>query len=161
MLHAAAPGRLSLCTSGHHPAPDALSTASLPPAPCISRVRNIAEVHTAEGNLYLFLAIDRTSKYDVARLVRKDKLAAAQFLHDLIGPWVIEEALNGETFAIYIERNSSRCPTPTPVPDLGSLSTHKIPDQQKYSGQTSDTSLRKTLMNLALRLTRPAPSSRP
>jgi len=46
---------------------------------------DIAEVHTAEGKLYLFVAIDRTSKFAFARLVKKvGKMAAAQFLRDLI-----------------------------------------------------------------------------
>ena len=41
--------------------------------------------HTAEGKLYLFVAIDRTSKFAVARLVAKaGKMAAAQVLRDLI-----------------------------------------------------------------------------
>ena len=46
---------------------------------------DLAEVHTAEGKLYLFVAIDRTSKFAFARLVTKaGKIAAAQFLRDLI-----------------------------------------------------------------------------
>jgi transposase InsO family protein len=46
---------------------------------------DIAEVHTAEGKLYLFVAIDRTSKFAFTWLVKKaGKMAAAQFLRDLI-----------------------------------------------------------------------------
>jgi len=46
---------------------------------------DLAEVHTAEGKLYVFVAIDRTSKFAFARLVEKaGKMAAAQFLRDLI-----------------------------------------------------------------------------
>ena len=46
---------------------------------------DIAEVQTAEGKLYLFVAIDRTSKFAFVRLVHKaGKMAAAQFLRDLI-----------------------------------------------------------------------------
>ena len=46
---------------------------------------DIAEVQTAEGKLYLFVAIDRTSKFAFVRLVQKaGKMAAAQFLRDLI-----------------------------------------------------------------------------
>ncbi|RWR24895.1 IS481 family transposase, partial [Sinirhodobacter populi] len=42
---------------------------------------DIAEVQTAEGKLYLFVAIDRTSKFAFVRLVQKaGKLASAQFL---------------------------------------------------------------------------------
>jgi transposase InsO family protein len=46
---------------------------------------DIAEVHTAEGKLYMFVGIDRTSKFAVTQLVQKaGKMAAAQFLRDLI-----------------------------------------------------------------------------
>ena len=64
---------------------------------------DIAEVHTAEGKLYMFVAIDRTSKFAFARLVRKaGKMAAAQFLRDLIAavPYKIHTLLtdNGIQF---------------------------------------------------------------
>ena len=46
---------------------------------------DIAEVQTAEGKLYMFVGIDRTSKFAVTQLVQKTgKMAAAQFLRDLI-----------------------------------------------------------------------------
>jgi transposase-like protein len=46
---------------------------------------DIAEVQTAEGKLYMFVGIDRTSKFAVTQLVQKaGKMAAAQFLRDLI-----------------------------------------------------------------------------
>lgn len=46
---------------------------------------DIAEVQTAEGKLYMFVGIDRTSKFAVTQLVKKaGKMAAAQFLRDLI-----------------------------------------------------------------------------
>ena len=46
---------------------------------------DIAELQTAEGKLYVFVAIDRTSKFAFAKLVEKaGKMAAAQFLRDLI-----------------------------------------------------------------------------
>lgn len=46
---------------------------------------DIAEVRTEQGKLYMFVAIDRTSKFAFARLVDKaGKLVAAQFLGDLI-----------------------------------------------------------------------------
>ena len=46
---------------------------------------DIAEVQTVEGKLYLFVGIDRTSKFTFTRLVEKaGKMAAAQFLRDLI-----------------------------------------------------------------------------
>jgi transposase InsO family protein len=46
---------------------------------------DIAEVRTQEGKLYLFVAIDRTSKFAFVQLVEKaGKMAAAAFLRDLI-----------------------------------------------------------------------------
>ena len=46
---------------------------------------DIAEVQTAESKLYLFVAIDRTSKFSFAELHQEaGKLAAAAFLHNLI-----------------------------------------------------------------------------
>jgi transposase-like protein len=46
---------------------------------------DIAELQTAEGKPYVFVAIDRTSKFAFARLVgNAGKMAAAQFLRDLI-----------------------------------------------------------------------------
>ena len=46
---------------------------------------DIAEVRTDEGKLYLFVAIDRTSKFAFTRLEEKaGKMAAAQFLRDLV-----------------------------------------------------------------------------
>lgn len=45
---------------------------------------DIAEVRTEEGKLYMFVGIDRTSKFAFARLLGKaGKMAAAQFLRDL------------------------------------------------------------------------------
>ena len=79
----AAARRLSVCPAGDHPASDALLAASLPATPRDQPVAgrrrrqarqekfkaypigffhiDIAEVQTAEGKLYLFVAIDRTS----------------------------------------------------------------------------------------------------
>jgi len=46
---------------------------------------DIAEVQTAEGRLYLFVAIDRTSKFAFVELHQKaGKMAAAAFLRNLI-----------------------------------------------------------------------------
>lgn len=46
---------------------------------------DIAEVRTEEGKLYLFVAVDRTSKFAYAELhLRATKLVAAQFLRNLI-----------------------------------------------------------------------------
>jgi IS30 family transposase len=64
---------------------------------------DIAEVQTAEGKLYMFVAIDRTSKFAYVELVSKaGKMAAAQFLHHLIAilPYAIHTVLtdNGIQF---------------------------------------------------------------
>jgi hypothetical protein len=65
---------------------------------------DIAEVQTAEGKLYLLVAIDRTSKFAYVELHRKaGKMAAAQFLRNLIAllPYSIHTVLtdNGIQFA--------------------------------------------------------------
>src|ERR1700744_6285142 len=65
---------------------------------------DLAEVRTAEGKLYLFVAIDRTSKFAfVAVVERADMRAAAAFLEALIaaGPYRIHTVLtdNGIQFA--------------------------------------------------------------
>src|SRR3954465_6246541 len=64
---------------------------------------DIAEVQTAEGKLYLFVAIDRTSKFAFAELHEKaGKMAAAGFLRNLIAivPYAIHTVLtdNGIQF---------------------------------------------------------------
>jgi transposase InsO family protein len=65
---------------------------------------DIAEVQTAEGKLYLFVAIDRTSKFAVAQLVEKaDRLTAWEFLEAVLEavPYQIHTILtdNGIQFA--------------------------------------------------------------
>ena len=65
---------------------------------------DIAEVATAESKLHLFVAIDRTSKFAVARLVeRANTEAATDFLHALVEaiPYHIHTVLtdNGIQFA--------------------------------------------------------------
>ena len=64
---------------------------------------DIAEVRTQEGKLYLFVAIDRTSKFTFVQLVKKaGKVAAAEFLRKLIKalPYTIHTILtdNGIQF---------------------------------------------------------------
>ena len=64
---------------------------------------DIAEVRTQEGKLYLFVAIDRTSKFAFVQLVEKaGKMAAVAFLRDLIKalPYAIHTILtdNGIQF---------------------------------------------------------------
>ncbi|AFW00166.1 transposase [Gluconobacter oxydans H24] len=65
---------------------------------------DIAEVQTAEGKLYLFVAIDRTSKFAVTQLVGKaDRKTAWEFLEHLLSiiPYRIHTILtdNGIHFA--------------------------------------------------------------
>ena len=65
---------------------------------------DIAEVQTAEGKLYLFVAIDRTSKFAVTQLVEKaDRKTAWEFLEYLLSiiPYRIHTILtdNGIQFA--------------------------------------------------------------
>jgi len=65
---------------------------------------DLAEVRTAEGKLYLFVAIDRTSKFTfVERVERADMRAAAAFLEALVAavPYRIHSVLtdNGIQFA--------------------------------------------------------------
>src|SRR3546814_18517625 len=64
---------------------------------------DLAEVRTAEGKLYLFVAIDRTSKFAYAELHDKAaKMVAAQFLRNLVAavPYAIHTVLtdNGIQF---------------------------------------------------------------
>ena len=64
---------------------------------------DIAEVRTAEGKLYLHVAIDRTSKFAYAELHKSQtKMIAADFLHNLIKavPYKIHKVLtdNGIQF---------------------------------------------------------------
>jgi len=65
---------------------------------------DIAEVQTAQGKLYLFVAIDRTSKFAVAQLVDKANMqTACAFLEALVAavPYRVEIVLtdNGIQFA--------------------------------------------------------------
>jgi IS30 family transposase len=65
---------------------------------------DIAEVQTAEGKLYLFVGIDRTSKFAVTQLVDKaDRRTAWEFLEHLLKavPYRIRTILtdNGIQFA--------------------------------------------------------------
>ena len=124
--HPAAAGRLSLCAPGHHSQADPFFVASLFGAawhqPSAGSGRNkpnrkkferypigyfhidLAEVRTAEGKLYLFVAIDRTSKFTFVELVEHaDMRAAAAFLEALVAavPYRIHTVLtdNGIQFA--------------------------------------------------------------
>ena len=64
---------------------------------------DITEVHSEEGKLYLFVAIDRTSKFVYAQLFEKQgKMQSAEFLRNLIAkvPYKIHKILtdNGVQF---------------------------------------------------------------
>ena len=55
---------------------------------------DLAEVRTAEGKLYLFVAIDRTSKFAFVELVeRADMQAAARFLEALVAAVLARQVL--------------------------------------------------------------------
>ena len=74
---------------------------------------DIAELRTGEGKLDLLVAVDRASKFAFARLIAKaGKLAAAQFLRDLIEavPYRIHTVLtdNGVPFGHWGPSPSSR-----------------------------------------------------
>lgn len=125
--HAASAGRLPLCHAAICPASGAVCAASLPAAPGISRLPDvegdkpecrkfkhypigcfhidIAEVQTtAEGKLYLFVGIDRTSKFAVAQLVATaDRKTAGEFLQHMLEavPYQVHTVLtdNGIQFA--------------------------------------------------------------
>src|ERR1700747_3568628 len=76
---------------------------------------DIAEVRTEEGKLYLFVAIDRTSKVAFARLFDKPNTAAARaFLEQLVEaiPYKIEVVLtdNGVQFADLPKTDRGRLP---------------------------------------------------
>jgi transposase-like protein len=89
--------------------------------PSASSISTIAEVRTEEGKLYLFVAIDRTSKVAFARLFDKANTAAARaFLEQLIEaiPYNIEVVLtdNGIQFADlpkYRSGATARVPRPS------------------------------------------------
>jgi transposase InsO family protein len=116
---------LPLCAPAHHSASDAIILASLPPAPRHQPIAggrrqqafeekikaypigyfhiDIAELQTAEGKLYLYVAIDRTSKFAFVQLVRKTgRTSASAFLEALIAavPYKIHTVLtdNGIQF---------------------------------------------------------------
>ncbi len=65
---------------------------------------DIAEVQTAEGKLFLFVGIDRTSKFTVTQLVEKaDRKTAWEFLQHMLEavPYQVHTVLtdNGIQFA--------------------------------------------------------------
>ncbi len=122
---AAAARRLPLCAAADHPASDAVIPASLPTAPRHQPIAggrsskpskkkfkaypigyfhiDIAELQTAEGKLYLYVAIDRTSKFAFVQLVKKTgRTSASMFLGALIAavPYQIHTVLtdNGIQF---------------------------------------------------------------
>jgi transposase-like protein len=102
---------------------------------------DLAEVRTAEGKLYLFVAVDRTSKFTFVELVEHaDMRAAAAFLEALVAavPYRIHTILtdNGIQFAD-LPRNR-RGPTahfrgPSLRPRLSSLWNRTSPDKTQSS----------------------------
>lgn len=103
---------------------------------------DIAEVHTEEGRLYMFVAIDRVSKFAYAELHEKAKRrTAADFLRRLIDllPFKIHTALTDNGHALHhapamaarpcrrsrTRSNGARCSarTPSSWPALATIST--------------------------------------
>ena len=81
---------------------------------------DIAEVQTAEGRLYLYVAIDRTSKFAFVQVVRKTgRTSASAFLMALIEavPYRIHTVLTDNVL----------CPEGTADLGIGSLSRRVIP----------------------------------
>lgn len=73
---------------------------------------DIAEVRTAEGKLYLYVAIDRTSKFAYAELHKSQtKMIAAEFLRNLIQavPYKIHKVLtdNGIQFTNHVHHKNA------------------------------------------------------
>jgi len=115
---------LSVFPASHNPASDTLVAASLPASARhieaaggagrqarqeeVQNLSNwifhidIAEVQTAEGKLYLYVAIDRTSKFAFVQLVRKTgRTSASAFLVALIKavPYKIHTVLTNRAIA--------------------------------------------------------------
>jgi hypothetical protein len=108
---------------------------------------DLAEVRTSEGKLYLFVAIDRTSKFVFTRLVsRADVRAAAAFLEALIAdvPYRIHTVLadNGIQFADLQRLHRTHARTPLRPPLRGQqhpASTHKTePSLDQGTGRTHE-----------------------
>ena len=73
---------------------------------------DIAEVQTAEGKLYLFVAIDRTSRFAFVELHQKaGKMAAAAFLRNLIAvvPYKIHIVLTDNVDPVHQSRTAYLC----------------------------------------------------
>ncbi|KOR48217.1 integrase [Xanthomonas oryzae] len=71
---------------------------------------DIAQVQTSQGKLYLFVAIDRTSKFALTELhASADKMAAAQFLRNVIQavPYTVHTVLTDHGIQ-FINRRSDR-----------------------------------------------------
>ena len=86
---------------------------------------DLAEVRTAEGKLYLFVAIDRTSKFAVVELVEKaDVRAAAAFLQAVVEavPYRIHTVLtdNGIQFADLPKTGRDQLRASVAIPSTGS-----------------------------------------
>lgn len=75
---------------------------------------DIAEVQTAEGKLYLFVAINRTSKFAVTQLVEKaDRKTAWEFLEHRLKkpnhPWtnsLVERLVSGAAYDLNTQASS-------------------------------------------------------
>jgi len=130
--------RLPLRAAAVNPEPDAFIAASLPATPWhfppakpgrretaeaeVQELSNwlfhidIAEVRTAEGKLYLYVAIDRTSKFAFVQLVEKaNRVTASAFLVALISacPYKIHTVLTDNGIQFRFPPRYSDGPTAT------------------------------------------------
>src|SRR2546423_3682658 len=132
---------------------------------------DIAEVRTAEGKLYLFVAIDRTSKFAFVALHEKaDRPTAVRFLEALIAavPYRLHTVLtdNGIQFADLPSRwVDGSLPGPPLRPDLPSQRYRTPPDQtqpplDEWSGRAHEPYPQGSDgQSLSLRRSRAAPSA--
>lgn len=85
---------------------------------------DLAEVRSEEGKLYLFVAVDRTSKYVFARLIQKANAATARaFLDDLVKavPYKIHTVLTDNGIQFVDLPKTDRVPQPcgAAIPSTG------------------------------------------
>src|SRR6202020_497052 len=82
---------------------------------------DIAELHTAEGKLYLYVAIDRTGKFAIVQLVRNTRrTSASAFLEALIAalPYKIPPVLTDNGIQFTFPPRYADGPTARYVPHM-------------------------------------------
>jgi transposase-like protein len=87
---------------------------------------DIAELRTAEGKFYLFVAIDRTSKFAVAQLVEKaDRKTAWEFLELLLDavPYRIHPILTDNGIQFAEQPRNRNCPSSDDLEHAGRMTS--------------------------------------